>query len=101
MQHARFARRIERHHLEGAGAEIDLHLKDRQLHFDVDSPLADNEETVALQVVHTFTFTPPASSKVTLKCSDYGEGIVKTEHVKLTAVEVPALTHTHPVPQQP
>jgi hypothetical protein len=66
-----------------AGADFDT------LHFDVDGPAADDQEAVALQVVHTFT-SPGA---VTLRCTDNGAGTVKAEFIKITAIQVDVLSN--------
>jgi hypothetical protein len=66
-----------------AGADFDT------LGFDVDGAAIDDQEAVALQVVHTFT-SPGA---VTLRCTDNGSGTVKARFTKITAVQVDALSN--------
>ena len=61
-----------------AGSDIDT------VNFDVDGGSFDDQEAVALQLVHTFPF----SGTVTLVCTDHGSGHVVAEFTKITAVEV-------------
>jgi hypothetical protein len=56
--------------------------------FDVDGVSADDSEVVALQAVHHFA----SSGQVRLNCRNGGGGSVTADNVKLTAVDVGALT---------
>lgn len=66
-----------------AGGDFDT------LNFDVDGASEDDDEAVALQVVHTFT-SPGA---VTLSCTDRGAGDVVAQFTKITAVQVAQLSN--------
>jgi hypothetical protein len=57
--------------------------------FDVDSAGEDDQEAVALQLVHTFT----SPTTVTLSCTDNGDGNVVAEFTKITAVQVAKLSN--------
>ncbi|HEY8639089.1 MAG TPA: hypothetical protein VIL53_01135 [Solirubrobacterales bacterium] len=57
--------------------------------FDVTGSCSDDQETVALQLVHTFT----APASVVLSCSDGGVGAVSAKNTKITAVQVDSLSN--------
>ncbi len=57
--------------------------------FDVDGETVDDDEAVAMQVVHKFT-SPGA---VTLRCTDNGIGDVNANFTKITAVQVTSLSN--------
>jgi hypothetical protein len=66
-----------------AGGDFDT------LPFDVDGSTNDDDEAVAMQVVHTFT----APGSVTLRCTDNGTGDVGARFTKITAVQVAELSN--------
>jgi hypothetical protein len=57
--------------------------------FDVASSSTDDQEAVALQLVHTFT----APGSVVLSCSDGGLGLSNAKYTKITAIEVASITN--------
>ncbi len=59
-----------------------------KLRFDVGGEVDNDQEAVALQLVHTFT-SPGA---VTLSCTDFDHGDVVAEFTKITAVQVAQLS---------
>ena len=57
--------------------------------FDVTSASTDDQEAVALQLVHSFA----APGSVTLSCSDGGLGLSNAKNTKITAIEVASITN--------